>query len=120
MLHPAASRPKLRWTLPRPGGAPSNARTHFWKRPNGREIDIPLLRKWRRDRKASGRAWARSQPEAIPGVELATHQLAKLITDEAHFAVDPGRKLYVFLDGVYVPTGEAYIKRRAKAIMIAS
>jgi P4 family phage/plasmid primase-like protien len=87
---------------------------------NGLDIDIALLRKLRRDRKASGRAWARSQPEAIPGVELATHQLAKLITDEAHFAVDAGRKLYLFSGGVYVSSGEAYIKRRAKAIMVAS
>jgi P4 family phage/plasmid primase-like protien len=45
--------------------------------------------------------------------------LAKTIAGEAYFAVDVGRRLHVYRDGVYGPEGEAYVRRAVKALLAA-
>jgi putative DNA primase/helicase len=54
---------------------------------------------------------------AAPDGRLATHELAEIISRDAHFAVDQGRRLYVYENGVYKPSGEGFIKRRVKSIV---
>ena len=56
--------------------------------------------------------------EAPALITNATWEIAAIICATANFAVDVGRKLYVFERGVYVPRGEAYIRRRVKAILV--
>lgn len=80
-------------------------------------IDVSMLKGTRSKERAKMQAYATA---IITDGALATHQLASLITKDAQFAVDAGRRLYVYVNGVYVPSGEAYIKRRAKAITTAS
>jgi len=71
-----------------------------------------------------GQSTAGAAPEPIiptrgaaPDGRLATHEIAGMITRTAHFAVDQGRKLYVFEGGAYRPAGETFIKRHVKAIL---
>ena len=49
-----------------------------------------------------------------------TKSLADRIQQDSCFAKDVGGLLYVFENGVYRPTGEAFVCRRLKEIMIAS
>ena len=49
--------------------------------------------------------------------ETNTAELANEITKVAHFARDPGGRLYVFKDGVYHPSGDLFVQQRVKGIM---
>lgn len=52
----------------------------------------------------------------IPPDPGPTKRLADAILETDHFAVDAGGKLYVYVHGQYVPTGEHKIKVRVKAL----
>ena len=43
--------------------------------------------------------------------------IAREILKDASFAQDPGRQVYVYRNGVYVPKGEEYIKKRVKEVL---
>ena len=49
-----------------------------------------------------------------------TKSLADQIQRDSFFAKDEGNRLYVFDNGVYRPTGEEFVRRRVKQILIAS
>lgn len=51
------------------------------------------------------------------GDETNTAELAGEITSQASFARDAGGRLYVFKDGVYIPSGELFVQQRVKGIM---
>lgn len=92
----------------------------------GLDVDITDLEKRRRMRQAAVEAsnvrWNVAQVEktgSAPAlITSAVWEIAGIIRAASHFAVDPGRRLYVFKDGAYVPHGDAYVKRRVKAILI--
>jgi P4 family phage/plasmid primase-like protien len=92
---------------------------------NGLNISIAALNKKRRERQDANRAAnvkdniARTTHTGAPPeiITCATWEIAGIVTATSHFAVDAGRKLYVYQDGVYVPQGETHIKRRVKAIL---
>ncbi|MBI1955061.1 MAG: bifunctional DNA primase/polymerase [Acidobacteria bacterium] len=58
-----------------------------------------------------------TEPARDGDARIATQELATMITADSHFAVDLGGKLYVYQDGVYQPSGEAYVRRRVKALL---
>lgn len=43
--------------------------------------------------------------------------LAEAILDEAHFAQDAARRLFIFEEGVYKPIGEKRVKQRVKSLL---
>jgi len=59
-----------------------------------------------------------SSAESTREEELYVYQIGNLILDEAHFARDAGGVLYVFQEGVYQSSGERYVHRRVKKIVI--
>lgn len=53
------------------------------------------------------------------GPEVPINVLSKAVTALDYFAKDPGGLLHVFLEGVYKPTGEAFIKGSVKHLLEA-
>ena len=53
-------------------------------------------------------------------IGLSASALASAILRQEHFALDPGGKLYHYVAGVYAPSGEAFIRRRVKELILAA
>ncbi len=52
--------------------------------------------------------------------KLTTAEVADLVTSTDHFARDTGGWLYVYRSGFYQPTGDAFVRRRVKELLICS
>ena len=94
----------------------------------GLKVDVAGLMKLRREQKrANASACTRQniaaaactgEPPAI--ITCATWEIAGNITANSHFAVDAGRRLFFYKDGLYQPHGDHHIKRQVKEILTAA
>ena len=66
-----------------------------------------------------GQQAARSKSSNSTGEIGITKRLADAILEWDHFAQDAGARLYVYLDGVYIPRGEKYVATKTKHLLEA-